>query len=177
MADKRRSIPRKQVAAMTGRADITIRKLATRKGIGQQVGPTWVFTDDDVALIRPIDPRGGNAARPTDRSRTPPDLIRSKIVGRNARRRTMTHCSWADARCREFAQLDCHVRRTTLFVVEQAVALVDRLFRRDHAHLEHPPHALRLPRDHRIPYLTFAHQASDQRRAGLPPSASYPPFE
>ncbi len=49
----------KQVAAMTGRADITIRKLAARKGIGTQVGQTWVFTDDDVERIRRIDPRGG----------------------------------------------------------------------------------------------------------------------
>lgn len=53
-----------EVAEMTGRAGITIRRIAKRytdKGmpIGKMIGNSWVFDDGDVETIRSLNRRGG----------------------------------------------------------------------------------------------------------------------
>lgn len=42
----------KQVAAMLGRAEISIRKLSKRFGIGTKIGRDWVYSDADVETLR-----------------------------------------------------------------------------------------------------------------------------
>jgi hypothetical protein len=50
----------KEVAKMTNRSGIGIRKIAARYAeIGAKVGRDWVFTDEDVKNIMMLDRRGG----------------------------------------------------------------------------------------------------------------------
>jgi hypothetical protein len=56
-----------EVAAATERKTPTIYSLARRHGLGTRIGAALLFTDDDIAAIKAIDPKGG---APAHKSRT-----------------------------------------------------------------------------------------------------------
>ena len=43
-----------ELAELTGRKPVTIRKLAAEYGLGQKVGRDWVFTDQDIEKIKQV---------------------------------------------------------------------------------------------------------------------------
>ena len=43
-----------QAGELTGRAAVTVRQLAKTHGIGTRIGRDWIFTEDDIKLLRSI---------------------------------------------------------------------------------------------------------------------------
>jgi hypothetical protein len=77
----------KQVAEKLGRSQRAVTKQAEALGVGQKLGPLWVFTAEDVEELRKVDPRGG---RPTKNGRmrtyrTPIEKMGSRVPKRYRR--------------------------------------------------------------------------------------------